>query len=483
MSNAQILNIPQFLGASYSGYKYYFYSAGTSTPKDVYKSSSGSGGSLHTNPVILNSNGSTTDFIWGTGFYKVILKTSDDTVVFTVDNVSGGEAVISSSGGVATSILDPSLNYIRNSGFKYYRGAATSAITIADAGDTAIGWYALSQTGNMTFNKQTLSGTVAANTGMRLINTSGGSQRMGVCQFIPVDETPPIIGNSIVGGISVKAATTGTMYIALLSGISTTDVGFTKDVVNSWTSPTYTEGNFFVSSAALDVVAVSSSSVTGGTWANLSVTGTVPASSTGLYLFVWTGGTVPNAETIDIYGAYITEGSTALTWRPTHAGEDYARCLEINQSPLTRISSVTCTSATSLTTDTYVKIPFNVEDVDIGGCYDAVTNFRYTADVAGWYLVTGRWEVADVPAGVRRINTALYKNGSSTQEQAVEISDTGATEIQGQNYSFFVFLNGTSDYLEIFVRVSGTSLALSTTAGRTQVNFVLIPGYDRSTST
>ena len=69
----------------------YSYQAGTTTPLTTYTSSSG--GSAHTNPIVLDAGGRVPNGgeIWLNYFYKYkfVLKTSTGTLLATYDNVGG----------------------------------------------------------------------------------------------------------------------------------------------------------------------------------------------------------------------------------------------------------------------------------------------------------------------------------------------------------------------------------------------------------
>ena len=76
-------------GAPLSGGKLYTYAAGTTTPLASYTNYGG--GTANANPVILDSRGEAS--VWlGTGMYKMVLKTSVDVEVWTVDNLNGADA-------------------------------------------------------------------------------------------------------------------------------------------------------------------------------------------------------------------------------------------------------------------------------------------------------------------------------------------------------------------------------------------------------
>jgi hypothetical protein len=76
-------------GVILSGGKLYTYAAGTTTPQVTYTSSSG--GTNHTNPIILDSAGRVPGGeIWLNATpYKFVLKDSSDVLIATYDNVSG----------------------------------------------------------------------------------------------------------------------------------------------------------------------------------------------------------------------------------------------------------------------------------------------------------------------------------------------------------------------------------------------------------
>jgi len=78
-------------GTPLSGGKLYTYEAGTTTPEATYTTSSG--GTAHTNPIVLDSAGRVpgSSEVWLTDgqSYKFILKTSADVQLWSADNVSG----------------------------------------------------------------------------------------------------------------------------------------------------------------------------------------------------------------------------------------------------------------------------------------------------------------------------------------------------------------------------------------------------------
>lgn len=92
---------PQFVdanGAPMSSGTLTFYAAGTVTPQNTYTDSTGN--TANSNPITLNSRGETPNEVWLTSgaTYKLVLKDSSGTTVWTVDNISGVNDVAAQTG-------------------------------------------------------------------------------------------------------------------------------------------------------------------------------------------------------------------------------------------------------------------------------------------------------------------------------------------------------------------------------------------------
>ena len=95
----------------------------------------------------------------------------------------------------------------------------------------------------------------------------------------------------------------------------------------------------------------------------------------------------------------------------------------------------------SVSTGTFVKIPFQVEAFDTASCYDNTTNYRFTPNVAGYYQVTARtqWTTNN---GTTENMLIVHKNGSEHRR--------GFGGVIGVGVNALVYLNGTTDYIEIY---------------------------------
>lgn len=106
---------------------------------------------------------------------------------------------------------------------------------------------------------------------------------------------------------------------------------------------------------------------------------------------------------------------------------------------------------TGLASNTYTKCNFQVEE------YDTNNNFassRFTPTVAGYYQVNWGADIL-ITGGGSGFIAALYQNGSLYRESNGLFSGS-ATELQVTG-STLIYMNGSTDYLEVYVRATGGS--------------------------
>jgi len=100
------------------------------------------------------------------------------------------------------------------------------------------------------------------------------------------------------------------------------------------------------------------------------------------------------------------------------------------------------------------KVAFNAESFDIGGCFDSTTNRRFTPTVPGVYSVS--WLVTFRSTGAMSASTympTLLKNGQLVAGSNYANCAPTTAALGGQA---LVFMNGTTDYLEVYGVVTGT---------------------------
>ena len=95
---------------------------------------------------------------------------------------------------------------------------------------------------------------------------------------------------------------------------------------------------------------------------------------------------------------------------------------------------------------------------DTDNAYDASTNFRFTPQTAGKYLVNA---VTSSNTGtntdVLRVYQTIRKNGSQFQLQNMDTRDGGGMRVITISSSLIVDMDGSSDYLEVWVYADSNS--------------------------
>ena len=128
--------------------------------------------------------------------------------------------------------------------------------------------------------------------------------------------------------------------------------------------------------------------------------------------------------------------------------------------------SVYATGGQTVTASTFTKIQLNTEIFDTNSCFDNTTTYRFTPTVAGYYQVNGQ---ASMTAGttVSRVLAAIFKNGNAINYG----NDTDVTNTLRGVVSSLVLMNGTTDYLELFVLANGIGALSTTSFGGTTDNY------------
>jgi hypothetical protein len=100
------------------------------------------------------------------------------------------------------------------------------------------------------------------------------------------------------------------------------------------------------------------------------------------------------------------------------------------------------------------KFQLQSEYWDTASCFDSTTNYRFTPNVAGYYQINGNvlW-ASSTPISLMM----LYKNGSFYQKGFQ--SANGGSYVTTASISTMVYLNGSTDYVELYIfQNSGGSL-------------------------
>lgn len=113
----------------------------------------------------------------------------------------------------------------------------------------------------------------------------------------------------------------------------------------------------------------------------------------------------------------------------------------------------------SLVSATLTKVVLQSEEVDTNNAFDSVTNYRFQPNVAGYYYVTGQVQ----SSGPSNFYVAIHKSGNELKRG---VQSTGAATYAA-NVACLVYLNGTTDYVELFAWQNGTTQNTVTGANTT----------------
>jgi hypothetical protein len=103
----------------------------------------------------------------------------------------------------------------------------------------------------------------------------------------------------------------------------------------------------------------------------------------------------------------------------------------------------------NVTATTWTKVTLDTEE------FDTNSNFasnRFTPTVAGYYQISGAVLCTSTSVNPTGVGSAIYKNGSSYKASTLY---TGTTLIGSATVSAIVYLNGSTDYVELYGRVQG----------------------------
>lgn len=169
-------------------------------------------------------------------------------------------------------------------------------------------WNILTQTGTVAATTQTLVENGTANM-MRITQSQASAQRFGVEQIIEAANSYPLRGQAVTLSARVRMSASTTLRYAVLEWTGTADT-VTSDVVLSWTSGTFTAGNFFLASN-LTVTATGSVALTANTLTSISLNATIGSSANNVIVLFWTDSTQAQNVTLDIGNVQLEVGRAA----------------------------------------------------------------------------------------------------------------------------------------------------------------------------
>lgn len=356
-----LVALPQFFdnaGNPLSGGKVFTYAAGTLTPLASYTDRGG--GTPNSNPVVLDSAGRADIWLATNAAYKLIVKDSTEATTYdTVDDYYAGAdpaqlvaaGIVPATGGTYTGpvvfeggvtfngtaaqdleTLD-SLNIasVQTANLWHNSDASLWQRAVSSVADGAYGFdrvVNLCETGSTTLAQvaQPQNGIPYA---MRITQPDAVAKRVGFAQIVEARNCLAYRGKNLAFALKVKCSVATTVRCALVAWTGTQDVP-TRDVVNTWSSTTYTAGNFFVANTS--TIAVAATAVGAATWTDLLVSSVsaggvvAPSGMNNLYMVVWTDTAQAQNVTLEASVFRCGQGTVAPLWTPPDAQQERAKC-------------------------------------------------------------------------------------------------------------------------------------------------------------
>jgi hypothetical protein len=125
----------------------------------------------------------------------------------------------------------------------------------------------------------------------------------------------------------------------------------------------------------------------------------------------------------------------------------------------------------SISSNTWTKVALNSEEFDTNNNFDSTTNYRFTPTVAGYYQISGLIGTEGSGATTRTL-AMIRKNGGEFKFGDDLSGNTHTGSNVGVNA--LIYMNGSTDYLELWIYMTGTSIHYNGTLQRTYFQGVLV---------
>lgn len=207
-------------------------------------------------------------------------------------------------------------NELINGGFSLNSRGAISPGATASYSDDSYSldqWIILTQTGSVTDARSVAAPGASAGGGFsgQINQAQVTAQRFGRAQIIEGYVSHQYRSVPLRFQGQIRITNSQPVRFAILEWTGTNDAP-TSDVVNDWTSSTYTPGNFFLASN-LTVTVTDHITPAANTWTPFSITGT-PGGVNNLIVFVWTEGTVAQNVQLNMAQCMLVSGIDPVPW-------------------------------------------------------------------------------------------------------------------------------------------------------------------------
>lgn len=161
--------------------------------------------------------------------------------------------------------------------------------------------------------------------GVRITQVQAAAQRFGFSQIIEGRQCKDLRGKSGVLVPRVRISNSQAVRYAVLGWTGTEDA-VTSDVVNDWTSASYTAGGFF-NATTLSVLAVGAQTPSANTWTSLAaLSGALGSAFHNIVVMVWTEGTAAQNVTLDFDYVQFERGTVATEFERRSYGDELRDC-------------------------------------------------------------------------------------------------------------------------------------------------------------
>ncbi len=121
----------------------------------------------------------------------------------------------------------------------------------------------------------------------------------------------------------------------------------------------------------------------------------------------------------------------------------------------------------SINASTWTKVQLNTESFDTNSNYDNATNYRFTPTVAGKYIVGFQATITADWSNTTQFKGAIYKNGSAVAVRDQMHWNSASNQNESLEVHQMVDMNGSSDYIEVYLWHNDAAGAKNVLAGAT----------------
>ena len=161
---------------------------------------------------------------------------------------------------------------------------------------------------------------------------------------------------------------------------------------------------------------------------------------------------------------------------PDEAGTVLTSASDVAQKGVPAFSAYnSSTSRQTVSTTTYTKVVLPTKEFDTHGFFDNTTDYRFQPTIAGYYLVNAT-VYSQATGGLTRTIGAFAKNGN-IYWRFNDTTYASTTFERAPSGSKVIYMNGSTDYIELFVYLagSGTIYASSTsTTSSSRLEAILV---------